>query len=102
MTSNPGAYPSASSPVVAPTIDPRAAALLAAEARSRQPVFDPHAASTSASAHSNRQTIEFNPSAADKLPFHRLLDTEVRFTYDHLPYYDLRREIERAEREYSG
>ncbi|KAM0755342.1 hypothetical protein T439DRAFT_344558 [Meredithblackwellia eburnea MCA 4105] len=52
--------------------DPRAAARRAAELRLQRPPVDPP--STSSDAHGS---APFNPSAADKLPFHRLLDSEV-------------------------
>ncbi|KAI5479319.1 hypothetical protein MNV49_003837 [Pseudohyphozyma bogoriensis] len=56
-----------------PTVDPREAARLAAEARAKAAPAETF--SDSSSAHS--PVAPFNPSAADKLPFHRLIDTQV-------------------------
>ncbi|KAL8276408.1 hypothetical protein RQP46_011206 [Phenoliferia psychrophenolica] len=69
----PGSLPTAPAPT--PQLDPRAAALLAAEARSKLP---PSEVNTNASsAHTSSPSAPFNPSAGDKLPFHRLLDSEL-------------------------
>lgn len=54
-------------------LDPRIAALAAVERRAQ--IIPDNQASTSASSHSASEI--FNPSAADKLPFHRLLDSSV-------------------------
>lgn len=66
-------------------VDPRVRARLAAEARSRLPPSNP--SSTAADAFS-MQT--FVASAQDKLPFHRLLDTQVSqldpMSYAHVSF----------------
>lgn len=79
-TSLPGSLPStaAALPDVPPPAFPTPIqmARAAAEARSRLPPAGPPV-SSSTDAHRSGSVEEFNPSVADKLPFHRLLDSEV-------------------------
>lgn len=76
----PGSFSALATPTQPhPTVvEPRAAARAAAEARATLPPAD----SPSAPGQAHSPSLPFNPSVADKLPFHRLLDTEVSICSD--------------------
>lgn len=71
-TQLPGSFIEPEEPLPPAYINPAIRAIEAAEARARLPILE--ASSSASSSHSNEI---FNPSAADKLPFHRLIDSTV-------------------------